>query len=276
MNVTLENYFYSCGKNLMSDTTRSEQVGLRRFKSAFGVSPRICSIVWFAIKGDLSQDIREEHLLWTLLFLKCYNSTDVNRAIVKCDAKTFRTKVWSVIDVLAFIKVILWENRKINAVAGQTCFTSIDGVDFKIAEPSPFDPSFYSHKFKSAGLRYEIGLCLRTGEIVWAHGGFPCGRFPDLKIARDLFVEFLDEGERAVADRGYQDGRYFLLPNANNKQRHATIMSRHETINKRLRHFKILDCKFRHDKVKHIRCFHSVVNLVQLTIKHEEPLFSIF
>lgn len=169
----------------------------------------------------------------------------------------------------------MWENRKINSVQGQTCFTSLDGVDFKISEPSPFNPSFYSHKFKSAGLRYEIGLCLRTGEIIWAHGGYPCGDYPDLKIARDLFIQFLDESEKTVADKGYRDSNYFILPNEQNNIRHKKIMSRHETVNKRIRHFNILKNKFRHNKQLHGKCFHAVVNITQLIIKNEDPLFSV-
>lgn len=100
------------------------------------------------------------------------------------------------------------ENR---SVAGQTTYTSIDGVDFKINEPKPFDPKWFSHKFKHAGLRYEIGLSLRKGEIVWAHGGYPCGAYSDLKLARELFVDFLEEKERAVADDGYKDSKILFV-----------------------------------------------------------------
>lgn len=93
---------------------------------------------------------------------------------------------------------------------GQTRFVSIDGVDFQIEEPHPFDRKWYSHKFKNAGLRYEVGLCIRSGEIVLWNGGYPCGEFPDLKLARELFTDFLEPGERALADKGYND-RNFLF-----------------------------------------------------------------
>lgn len=33
---------------------------------------------------------------------------------------------------------------------------------------------------------------------MWANGGYPCGAFPDLKMARDLFVEFVYEGEKPL------------------------------------------------------------------------------
>ena len=77
-------------------------------------------------------------------------------------------------------------------------------------EPSPFSPKWFSHKFRGPGIRYELALCIRTGDIVWAYGGFPCGEWPDLKLARDLFAVLgLREGEKAIADRGYNDRNIF-------------------------------------------------------------------
>lgn len=78
-----------------------------------------------------------------------------------------------------------------------------------------------------------------------------------------------------MADKGYNDGTYFLLPNETNKHAHKLIMSRHETVNKRIRHFKILKDVYRHPIKKHPTVFHAVVNLTQLIITHGEPLFSV-
>lgn len=170
---------------------------------------------------------------------------------------------------------VIWEDRKINAKPGQTCFTSIDGVDFEINEPAPFSPKWFSHKFNASGLRYEIGLCVWTGHIVWASGGYPCGDWPDLNIAKRFFVHFMDQGEKALADRGYKDPNYFILPKQQYNSRHQRIMSRHETVNKRLKQFNVLCAPFRHDLTKHRICFYSVVNITQLIIKYEQPLFSV-
>lgn len=170
---------------------------------------------------------------------------------------------------------MVWENRKVNGKPGQTCYTSLDGVDCPINEPSPFSPKWFSHKFKSAGFRYEIGLCVRTGHIVWYNGGYPCGAWPDLCIARQHFVDFLDPKERTFADKGYNDAKFFILPTEANKNRHERIMSRHETVNKRIKQFRVLSTPFRHSLNRHKMCFHSVINLTQLVIKYEQPLFSV-
>ncbi len=49
----------------------------------------------------------------------------------------------------------------------------LDGTDFEIMEPSEIDPKWWSHKFNGPDLRYEVGICIRTGDIVWDPGGLP-------------------------------------------------------------------------------------------------------
>lgn len=110
---------------------------------------------------------------------------------------------------------------------------------------------------------------------MWKHGGYPCGAYPDLKLARDAYIHSVDRGEMTLADKGYKDNRFFLLPNELNGNYHKKIMARHETVNKRLRQYKILKNTFRNTLKKHPTVFHAVVNLTQLTIQYEEPLFSV-
>lgn len=78
---------------------------------------------------------------------------------------------------------------------------------------------WYSHKFNGSGLRYEIGLNISTGHIVWANGGYPCGQFSDLKLLRESLLS-VDNGEKTIDDRVYKDQQYFILPNKNNKKLH--------------------------------------------------------
>jgi len=161
------------------------------------------------------------------------------------------------------------------AAPGQTCFTSLDGVDFKIAEPAPFSSAWCSHKLRAAGLRYEVGLNIRTGDMVWVNGGYPCGLYPDLKLARESYVFSVGVGERTLADKGYKDSTFFILPNPENSALHDKVMSRHETVNKRLKQFKILKEEFRHSLHKHPMVFHAVANVTQLMMENGEPLFSV-
>lgn len=66
-------------------------------------------------------------------------------------------------------------------------------------------PKWFSHKFKGPGIRYEVGLCIKTGKIVWVNGAYPCGFWPDLKIARASYIYQVDANELTLADKGYRD-----------------------------------------------------------------------
>jgi hypothetical protein len=59
---------------------------------------------------------------------------------------------------------------------------SVNGTDFQIIEPSPFDKDNFSYKFNGPGLRYEVGVCILSEEIVWANGLYEPGKWNDLGI----------------------------------------------------------------------------------------------
>jgi hypothetical protein len=162
---------------------------------------------------------------------------------------------------------------------------SIDGTDFFIPEARPMNRRDFSHKFRHAALRYEIGMALGCSKIVHIAGGFPAGEWWDISIARKSLVPRLGHSEQAAADLGYQDGDcYFLTPYKNpstddeiifNRQLKRAIMSRHETVNKRFEHFRVLGTRqFRHSREQHILFFTAVAMLVQLTLQHE-PLWDV-
>ncbi len=80
------------------------------------------------------------------------------------------------------------------------CLVSVDGTDFRIPNHGQ---KFYSHKFKKSGLRYEVGLCILTGNIVWTSGPYECGLWPNIKIFRNGLKSCLEESKRVEADDGY-------------------------------------------------------------------------
>lgn len=69
-------------------------------------------------------------------------------------------------------------------------------------EPSPFNPKWWSHKFNGLGSRYEVAISIHNGDIVWVNGGLPCGEWPDLRLARNTFIDHLEPGKKPLADAG--------------------------------------------------------------------------
>ena len=147
---------------------------------------------------------------------------------------------------------------------------TVDGTDFAIQEPTPFNPGWYSHKFCGPGLRYEVGVAIREPAIVWTNGPFPCGSWPDLKIARDCLLPSLDDGERIVADSGYKERTgVFKTPSGYHEIRdhqESELRARHETVNRRFKCWGALKKKYRHSSVTHGYVFHAICNIVQLEL----------
>lgn len=124
-----------------------------------------------------------------------------------------------------------------------------------------------------------MGVCIQTGWIVWKNGPYPCGAYPDLKITRERLVFEFDRGEMYVADRGYRDGRLLALTPSGYNSPFESMMSearaRHETVNCRLKSFKILSTPFRNEINKHWMCFHAITNMVQLELENDRPLYQV-
>ena len=150
----------------------------------------------------------------------------------------------------------------------------MDGVDFKITEPQPFSSQWWSHKFNGPALRYEISVSIHSGKFSSIYGPYPPGPFPDLNIFRENLKRKLRANEKAVADRGYRDNKCITPINlfGMNPQLHSLIRARHETLNGRLKNFKILHGVFRHSRGKHRKVVMSCANILQFKLE-DEPLF---
>jgi hypothetical protein len=167
-------------------------------------------------------------------------------------------------------------------IHGQCIFNSLDGTDFRCTEKEGFPQNkrWYSHKFKGPGLRYEIALCIKTGDIVWAYGGVRCGEYNDLELARLCYTHMVDPHEKTIADSGYMDATFFVNapprnlynPDIYHHYVMKKIMARHESVNGRLKHYAVLREVFRRPIEEHPKIFKACLNLVQLAIENGEPL----
>ena len=167
---------------------------------------------------------------------------------------------------------------------GRTCKIYNDGVDFRCfnrKNPSnqtrpewrryPFDPSYNSHKFNGAGLRYGISTCIQKGEIVSCHGPFPAGKWADVTIYREFVKPMLLPGEMVEADAGYHMDPSICGPLdyicQSEKSAKSKVASRHETINGKLESFRCLRYQFRHNRHEHKYYFYTAAVTTQLMLR---------
>ena len=133
----------------------------------------------------------------------------------------------------------------------------------------PFDPKWCSHKFKGAGLRYELAVCIQTGDIVWLNGPYPCGQFNDIKIFKENLQKKLEKNEKVEADgiyRGVNGTRSkgdFV--SRSDQRAKSKARGRHETVNGRIKNWACLRDVWRHPLDKHKYAFAAVVVITQIT-----------
>ena len=236
----------------------------RRFKSYFGFSARKVAFVWNNLIQigwtQYERSASPTHLLWALAYMKTYAPEHKMALDLGIDEKTFRKWAWFFMEgiselcsyfvsaekfgchvcsynfnfacLVALLK-IRWENR-FRQDTYQRSLVTVDGTDFQIYEPSPFSTEWFSHKFDGPGLRYEIAVCINTGDIVWFNGPFPAGSHADVTIFRRNLKLMLGPTEMVVADAGYRDERA-IQPHQYQDEQHKRAMdlarARHETIN---------------------------------------------
>ena len=255
------------------------------------------------------------HLLWALSFLKAYNTEDEHAADVGKEAKTFRKWAWMYCEgigslvsrvvsdfysfqlsfmqnsnilcapnllIIIILRKIKLDKRFLGDRCNQ-CLLTVDGTDYRIQEPWPFvkeeNQKWFSHKFKAAAVRYEIGIGIRTGHICWFHGPFPAG-MPDISIFRIKLKQKLGCREKVLADFGYKGDAKVSLPNDDtighdNCVGASQLRGRHETINGKLKRWGVLRQLFRHNRNKHHVVFKACITLTQLLIDYGERSFKV-
>ena len=117
---------------------------------------------------------------------------------------------------------------------------SVDGTDFQLEQG--YVKAFWLRKFKRCGLRYELALNIKTGNIVWWNGPFEPGLYNDNMSFQMGLAGQLEDGEHVEADDGYKHSspEWVKCPgtvaaNAETAEMQANVCLRHEACNECLR-----------------------------------------
>jgi hypothetical protein len=164
------------------------------------------------------------------------------------------------------------------------CTMTVDGTYFCIPHKGVAmkGNAFTSHKYtgKSA-LRYELGVDILVGNLVWIQGPYPAGKFTDIKMFNKVLRNFLEPGERVEADEGYRDHPDKIKCPGNdanpaeNGAMQGRVRVRHETLNGRLKNWGVISLVFRHRIMRHGDVFRACVVVTQLTAENGEQLFEV-
>jgi hypothetical protein len=161
---------------------------------------------------------------------------------------------------------------------------TVDSTDLRIPQKGVAKKrnAFGSHKYagKSA-LRYELGVNIMAGNLVWIQGRYPAGKYTNIKIFNKVLHNFLKPGKRVEADEGYRGHPDKIKCPGNdanpaeNRGMQGRVRARHEMLNGRLKTWGILFQVFRHHITVHGNVFWACAVVTQLTIQDAESLFEV-
>ena len=119
-------------------------------------------------------------------------------------------------------------------IIGQTKYVSIDGIDFSIYDRTPFDLQWYSFKLNKPKYEAYSYMCFYwIYTLVWRWLQTEALQRSTV-IARLEFTSMLLPGEKAMADRIYNDQSFFITPYTpflNSKLLSKNIAARQENVN---------------------------------------------
>ena len=210
--------------------------------------------------------------------------------------RTFRHHAWDIVEKIAALhsEIIAWPTwwgNPDDPNGGETRFIiTVDGTHCEIEEPTldsfAEQRKYYSHKFHSAGLDYEVALSIFESKCVWIAGPYPAGKHDITIFRRRLKQKMINSRAvrgvqfRGIADRGYRGEADLLsIPNSQDSKEvrdfKGRAMARQETFNARLKNFNCLEDRFRHGIEKHAISFYACAVIVQLQMENGFPLFQV-
>jgi hypothetical protein len=266
------------------------------FRNMFGSLPVVYAELWEDLQTtntphrlvvtDPEKDMVQ--FLHAIFFLRKYATEADGSPRFGMSDRTARDTKWAYVDKIQALKdaKIHWPEEWITNPESADIpifLLSIDGVHCRCFEPQNSDwsknPKYYSHKFKQAGLAYEVAISVFHNQVVSLNGPFPAS-VNDTTIFNGGIRHKIPKGKKAIVDNGYKGKNpQFSKPNPLDSKPlrnfKGRVRSRQECFNARLKTFKCLEHDFRHGEAKHKKCFEAVAVVCQYQLENGSPLFDV-
>jgi len=276
----------------------SKKRNVDRFTSQYGSAHVVVAKLWQDLLTTDDQNARVDpnkadacNFLVALYFLRKYPTEDDLEATFQMCVKTARKWCWYYAEKIQALKATTivwpdqWKDGHIIPNESETFLVSVDGVHCRVNEPKhpeyPKNHKMYSHKFKTAGLNYEVAISLWESKVVWVNGPFEAS-VGDLTIFRKTngLESIIPAGCLATADQGYRgDSDKLSLPCSLDpegvRRFKSRARARQESFNARLKQFKCLSQAFRHHLSKHKCCFEAVAVICQYQLDNGFELYDV-
>lgn len=266
---------------------------IRRYKAEYGSAPRVHAKMFSDLKKSrqdagpnstlgIAPDSNPSHLLWACHWLHNYHKLVSLSGQYKKSEVTISKWLWFYVRKLNEIlpQKIKWKWRINPDNPEEIIIASVDGVHCRINEPGGFDRRYRSHKLGKASFNYEVACAIREPAIVHICG--PTFQQNDGTVSQrpDGIQAKVPPGRKIIADKMYAGyGDCFMTPHPRDKKRLRKFKNRararQETINARLKEFRVLAEVYRHRRGLHGLVFCAVCVIVQYEMEMGEPIFDI-
>jgi hypothetical protein len=267
-------------------------VNLQRFRASFGAGPGACASIFSDLQTTAIADARitkpnSFYFLVAINWLATYKKEAEIAGYFKADEKTLRLHIKKYVNAIAALKLqkIAWQDLDDH---DEIFAISVDGVHCRIYEPRK-QPSarWCSHKFKQAGVSYEIGLAVYTSQVVWIAGPFQAADHDLTTYQKPNGLRSkVPAGKKVIADRGYKgedvgSGQHRTLSIRNRfdtkevKEFKRRVRAHHKSFNARIKSFKILKDCCCHGVKRHKAAFEAVCVICQYDMENGHPLFAV-
>lgn len=281
------------GVDLARQAMAKESTNVNRFKTMYGSDPAVYAKIWIDLQSTAIDEARIDGnkdsivgFFIAINYLKRYRPEKEQAVTFKCSPTTIRKWRKYFVPRIAKLKKqkVVWPSAWEEPDATvPTLLFSVDGVHFRIEEPQherySKNTSFYSHKFKTSALNYEIAIDLATSRIVHTRGPYRAA-IHDITVFREELMNKIPDGHFCIGDKGYiGELQKVMGPNSHDtpevRQFKGRARARHESCNKRIKMFEIMDACFRHGIDEHEECFDAVVVICQYQFELGSPLFDV-
>ena len=276
---------------------KKRTTNVHRYRAEYGADPAVHAQLWedlqkvtdLRAKIDTSKCDVDMYLM-AMNFLARYKSETCQGNLFNRSENTIRKWRWYFVNKIAAMKptTIVWPaawsttNPNLDT-AVPTILLTVDGVHFHAKEPKhdlySKNSKYYSHKFATSALNYEIAIDVNVSKVVHVAGPFPASKH-DITIFRGELKDKMPDGKLCIGDKGYRgEADKIMTPNAHDvldvRNFKGRARARHETFNKRMKNYCVMDDRFIHGEVLHKTCFDCVLVLCQYQMDMGEPLFDV-
>jgi len=281
---------------VMSDDPWSSRTNLVQFKLHYGANPVVVAKIWEDLQTTTVEAARinNPHMLSmnafnafleSLNFLYRYRRECEREGTFDKSPKTLRKYCWYYLEriqALKEAKIVFPEQFGEDDIWIMT----VDGTHSKTNEPiHPVfsqDKEYFSHKHKTSGLSYELGIHLFESKLIWMNGPIRAGSNDNGNFAAPggLKEKLSAIGKMALADKAYNGhpkeiSTFNAFDCHSVKQFKARAQMRHEQFNGMLKEFSCLHECFRHREQKFAVCFDATAVICQYRMENGEPLFNL-